>query len=89
MADAGVGDGRVRREKKQLFVSCFRLHEGKERGGDLRSCLYSIQKFIARRRRKRVLRRMLPLTKWHTGAVEELRSGCVSVDPEAVTNRFL
>ena len=72
-----------------MFVSCFRLHEGKERGGDLRFCLFRIQKFTARRRRKRVLRRLLlPLTQWHIGAVEELGSGRVSVGPEIVTNRF-
>ena len=84
MADAGVGVF-IQRKKHSLSLS-FVYMKG-EGGGGLCFCLFSIQKFIARRWRKRVLQwLLLLLTKWHIGVVEEMQSGCVSVDPDIVTN---
>ena len=84
MADAGVGVFVWRMNNCGILALFYK--GGKERG-DWRFCVFSIQKFIAWRRRKRVLRRLLlPLTTWHARAVELRR---VSVDPVSVTNRFL
>ena len=87
MADAGVGVFVWRMNNCGILAL---VYMGGRRGRADVFCLFSIQKFIGRRRRRRVLRRLLlPLTKWHTRMVEELGSERVSVDPETVTNRFL